>query len=243
MTTANPTPRDVRGEIGALLSEADAQIAVVETLYRDSLENKQIPLVLQTKIKGALENQRSALEYIAHEITDRYGGTARRIYFPYAPTQPDFATRMEQNMPGVAVNRADIADAIEECQPYMTSPPWLAYLVPLTNENKHNRLSPQTRDETRWIDTRVGAGHSGVVFQPYQPGKGGVSFAGQVFINGTEVDPTTLQPRHGGPKPYIETIYVDWLFSDLNLSAIVTLKDIQRGVRSAVESICHIAGL
>jgi hypothetical protein len=148
---------------------------------------------------------------------------------------------MKGVMPGVADARPDIAATIERHQPYQPGAGWLGHLVALSNENKHVGYSPQTRDETRWVEVQGSSGSVG--FQPYQKGKGGIVFGGQMFMNGVEVDPKTLQPLGGGRKPYVETIYVDWLFDDPAVSVRTTLESIQSGLVPLVQELLSLAGL
>lgn len=241
-STTQPPPRDVRAEIDALLAEADGQITAVSAMYESSLQKKDVPLPLQAKITGAVVTQRSALEYLATAITERYGKQGRRTYYPYCPDPTKWVGRFEAGMPGVAASCPDIRDAIERHQLFPSKPQWLDHLVKLKNQNHHRQFSPQTRDETRWIEMHTPGG-GGVGFTPFQPGKGGVAFGGQVSMGGVPVDPRTLVPLGGGPKPYTETIYVDWLFTEVGLSVRGVLNEIQAGVRVAVDDVCHVAGL
>ena len=225
-------------DIEAVQDLATECLAEVEGLYEDALHAKSVPTRLQALIKNVLENERSALEYLALAIVDAHGTTIGNVYYPLSPSAARFEGSIDSRMPGVRAGRPDIAAEVSKHQPY--SHIWLADLRDLTNENKHERLTPQTRDETRWIDTNPGG--AGISFMPFQPGKGGVSFGGTVIINGVEVDPNTLKPVGGGPQPHRETIYVDWLFATTGRSVLQTLKAIDAGVAKAVDEIAKVAG-
>ncbi len=230
-------------DVDVLLDDADEQLKRVRDMYEASLQAKDASGPLQARIKNVLENQRSALDYLATAITNRDGKQGTKPQFPYSFEPEEFDKWFDKAMPGVRAARADIADAFRRHQPFQPGHDWVKDLAALTNENKHRQLTPQSRDETRQIDTRRGGTGAGVVFTPYQPGKGGVSFGGDLVINGVPVDSQTLLPIGGGPKPYIETIYVDWLFADPPKSALRTLEEIAAGIRPAVADIVQTAGL
>lgn len=128
MTPTKQAPRNVRTGCDALLAEAATQIAAVRALYESTLAAKAVPPTLQTKIKCALDNQRSPLDYLAHFITERDGKQGARTYFPCALTTTEFPNRFDQNMPGVAAVRPDIMQAIENHQPFPGKPQWLGAL-------------------------------------------------------------------------------------------------------------------
>lgn len=107
---------------------------------------------------------------------------------------------------------------------------WLRHLTLLTNENKHRRLTPQTRTEQR--RTRVQGAGGGVV-----EWSEGVTFSGDVQVMGVPVDPATQKPIPHPSQTVTETIYVDWLFEDPPLSALGTLERIQDALPSLVDDV------
>ena len=75
-----------RADIDALLEDADEQLERVRDLYEKSLREKEVPTKLKTRIKNVVENQRSALEYLAHAIYERHGdGKGAKSYYPGRP--------------------------------------------------------------------------------------------------------------------------------------------------------------
>lgn len=229
-------------DIRALLDASARQLEELVGAYEAALRSKQVSAALQVLVKNILENQRSALDHLAADLTRRFGNVGGRVYYPLAPEPSRFQASMDSRMPGVLAARPDVGAAIERHQPYSPGHAWLGRLVALTNENKHVQLTAQTRDETRWIETGRPGG-AGVGFRPYQPGKGGVSFSGDFFINGVQIDPVTLQPATGGPKPYRETIYVDWLFEDAGDPVLTVLRAAQDGAEGVVGEVLAVAGL
>jgi hypothetical protein len=65
-----------------------------------------------------LENLRSSLDYLAVDITERYGARKGLVYYPLAQSEHEFPAEMDTKMPGVAPANPEIADAIKRHQPY-----------------------------------------------------------------------------------------------------------------------------
>jgi len=127
----------------ALLQEADEQIEALKALHDEALGNSNVRSRFKTRIKGVLENQRSALDYLAVGLTNEVGSPKGSIYFPLAQSDDEFDTHMEGRMPGVAAAAPHIADAIRQHQPYHPGNEWLRNLSRLTRQQKHNRLTLQ----------------------------------------------------------------------------------------------------
>jgi hypothetical protein len=150
-----------------------------------------------------LEQQRSALDYLAVEITTRHGTPKGRIYYPLAQSDSNFPTEIDNKMPGVRESRPDIADVIKRWQPYNPSVEWLRQLNSLAREQKHNRLTLQmVRDTTKCtvIERSTGAfvRWYGVTFRPGpQPGTTLIDSQG----GPVEIRPEPNRPP-SSPKPF-----------------------------------------
>ncbi len=83
---------DTREQVDALLADAEEQMAAVRSLYDTSLTEKQVIRGLQVRIKNVLENQRSALEYVAHAVVVLAGGNGSRCYFPVLNEPGEFTS-------------------------------------------------------------------------------------------------------------------------------------------------------
>jgi hypothetical protein len=141
---AEETTMAVPADIAALLDDAAEQIKIAALLHDKALTNPTARGPFKSRIKNILENQRSALDYLAVAITERYGTPGKGfIYYPLAASPQEFPQTMDSKMPGVAVNRPDIATKIEAYQPYQPMMQWLRTLNQLTREQKHNRLTAQ----------------------------------------------------------------------------------------------------
>jgi hypothetical protein len=229
--------------IRAPLRKAQRDLDGLLPLYEQTLAAKEVSADLQAEIKSILDNQRTPLDYIARELVDRFGQarSGAKVYYPSAPKQSDFASQMRGWMPGVAAHRPDIAAVIGGHQPFQPNHEWMGWLWFLANENKHEMLSPQTRAETRRVRAQGQAGT--VEYAPYTPASGGVKFGPGVSIGGVPVDPATQRPVPHPSLDVTEMIYVNWLFTDLGLPVITTLRAMQNGVATVVSDLAQVAGM
>jgi hypothetical protein len=228
-----------RSEVDALIDLAGEQIVAVRAVYEETLAEKQVSAKLRAQIKNVVENQRSALEYIARAIVDQHGKAGAKAYYPITRHPKDFPATFGHTLPGVS--DSTIRDAIEARQPYQAGYEWLGHLATLTNTNKHERLTPQKRDETRRVRVDTGAGS--VEYVPYQEGKGGVTFGPGVFMGGVPVDPGTQRPVPSPTQTVTETVYVDWLFEDPHVSVLATLERIQSSLPALIDDVLTASGL
>lgn len=137
-------------DIAAVLDDAHEQISALQTLHDEALDKGAVRPRFRARIKSVLEQERSALDYLAVEITKRHGTPKGRIYYPFAQSAQDFPKEMTRKMPGVAAAAPKVATAIEKWQPYQSGMDWLQDLNQLANEQKHNRLTLQlVRDTIR----------------------------------------------------------------------------------------------
>ncbi|MBN1342883.1 MAG: hypothetical protein JXQ73_09405 [Phycisphaerae bacterium] len=142
----------------ALVDDAAERLVELRKAYDDSLHEKALKSRLLIEIKNITENLRSALDFVAHGLVEKYGRSTRDrrdIYFPYArpdQTQAEFqrSGRIEKCIPGISSSRPDIVATLESYQHYARPDNrWLPLFMELNNENKHQRLTPQTREEAR----------------------------------------------------------------------------------------------
>jgi hypothetical protein len=227
----------MRDDVQAVLDEAQEALNSLSSLYQQSLDEKQLSPRLKTRIKTVLDHQRSALEFTARDITHRVGSPppGSKIYFPVVSASSSFAARMKGVMPGVAQARPDIETAIEVAQAYHPGNEWIMWLNDLSNENKHEGLSPQSRVETRRVEITGPAGS--VSYTPFTPGQGGVRFGPGVYINGVPIDPSTQMPVPNNRVQTKAVIYVDWLFDVNKRSASGTLNTIQARLTTLLQDL------
>jgi hypothetical protein len=216
-------------DIEALLQEADALLAEFKDIYEDTLAAKKQGYKLKPKMKSILEHQRSALDYLAHEIRERDGTKSKaRTYYPSAYKPQDFNQRIGTCMPGVRQARPDIAAAIERHQVYQPGHEWLGWLYDLANENKHRVLSALQPDEgmrykfeglTVIASSRTKLKHPSL---------------------GSEI---SIEEMVGQRATGSEAVWVDWMLTKPHRPLLQTLQEIQAGLRVVVADVTQVAGL
>ena len=151
-----------------LIAYAKTELTVIETHYRESLDEKSIKPGLLIDIKNYLENLRSALDFAARGLYSKYGVSSKsnsHIYFPYASKQQTMdgfraANRIEQCIPGLGASRPDLVAVLESMQHWNSDYFWLPDFMELNNENKHERLTPQIRKESK--ELRISSGRASI---------------------------------------------------------------------------------
>ena len=137
-------------DIAAILDDAQERMPVLQALHDEALDKEATRPRFRARVKSVLEQERSALDYLAVDITKKYGIPGGLIYYPLAQSARDFPMEMERKMPGVAAAAPKVATAIEKWQPYQPGVEWLRDLNQLAREQKHNRLTLQlVRDTIR----------------------------------------------------------------------------------------------
>jgi len=141
-----------------------------------------------------MENLRSALDFTAHGLFDKYGtspGPSKDIYLPYArlnQSEEQFrrSGRIDKCIPGLSASRPDIAARLESYQ-HFAAPEnrWLPIFMDLNNQNKHQHLTPQVRKQKKelglssgGVSIRMGPGAS-ISLKP-----GSLFRLGDTVING-----------------------------------------------------------
>ncbi len=218
-----------KADIAALFSRADGQLAVIVKEYEASLHKQSVDPALRVDIKNYCENLRSVLDYLAHDIRDKFCQGANpkaRFYFPILPDAAQFAAQASQWFPGLQSASPAVWSLLEQYQPYQQGRAWLAHLNMVNNENKHGNLVPQTRQETARIQANIAGGGS-VSWNPAN-----VKFGSGVYIGGVPVDPRTQMPVQDQRLTVKKTIWVDFVFDGVGTSAIGLLRDALAGVKA-----------
>jgi hypothetical protein len=100
---------------------------------------------LRVDLKNLLENNRSALEYVAHYMAARCSPQPRTkdVKFPVSNSSDNsvtFAQKLNRWFPGLTSSRPALEDYLISIQPFNPDQ-WLHRLSELTNFNKHHSLS------------------------------------------------------------------------------------------------------
>lgn len=155
-------------EAQELIEHAKGKMVAIKQTYEESLNQKSIKPVLLIEIKNFMENLRSALDFVARGLYSKYGSSGKadpNIYFPYANKNQSLASfrkskRIEQCILGLTTSRPDIAAVIEDMQHWNPDYAWLPKFMDLNNQNKHERLTPQTRKESK--ELRITSGGTSI---------------------------------------------------------------------------------
>jgi hypothetical protein len=221
-------------DIYALVDEAERQLTKLRAEYEACLQLHEIRPRMRVLIKNILENERSALDHLARLLVDEYGKDSDVVYYPLAWEEATFGAVMDSKMPGVASALREVAEVIAKFQPYRIDCKWLANLCNLVNENKHERLSAQTRQQQHRREVH-GTGGTVVSWDP-----GAVTFGGgpgtEILINGEVVNPATQRTANT-----IDVVYVAWQFDELQQPVLAVLTEIQENLPVAVSEIVDAA--
>jgi hypothetical protein len=209
-------------DIEALLKRAETTLQKISSEYNNSLHSKTVSADLRIDIKDYFSNLRSILDYIAHNIVDKYCPNVNpknNLYFPIRADLNAFVAEMTKSYPDLITNNKTVYDILENLQPFKKDEnKWLTFFNKLNNENKHERLVAQTRTETKNV-TVTGQGGGSVSWGS------GVTFGSGVSIMGVPIDPNTQLPI---PNNIVKTEIVTWVdfqFENINVSALWLTKE------------------
>ena len=205
----------------------------IKNEYDASLHEKTIKAPLLIEIKNFMENLRSALDFTAHGLYEKYGDKTKKadkIYFPYAWTglsQAEFNSKkiIEQKIPGLTTNRPDIAIKIETYQHFSDADnKWFPVFMDLNNANKHQHLSPQAKKEIKQLN--IMSGNTGIKLS----GGASIKINGGAFIKmgnsiitgNQHITPENPAKIIGDAKQEIIT-WVSFHFTDNNESVLPLL--------------------
>lgn len=123
-----------------------------------------------------------------------------KVYFPIVSKKDDLKSILGRaKMDDLETRHSDFYQFIDSVQPYNQNYLWLKYLANYASE-KHIRLTPQTKTETKRVTVSRGGGS--VSWGP------GVTFGGGVSVMGVPIDPTTQMPI---PNNVVETKVKNWV--------------------------------
>ncbi len=233
-----------------LVNHSKQTLEKIKSAYNDSLHDKTIKASLLIEIKNFMENLRSALDYSAHGLYDKYGDKTKKadkIYFPYAWTGLDKANFtakkiIDQKIPGLTNNRADIATKIETYQHFASQDnSWLPKFMDLNNENKHQQLTPQTRKEVKQLN--ITSGQVGIKLSEGASIKlsgGAFIKMGNAIITGNQhISPDNPANIIGDAKQEIIT-WVSFHFTDNNEPVVPLLTQALNGTEKIVTELSKL---
>jgi len=231
-----------------LVGHAKTLFQKIKQTYDESLNEQKVNPSLLIDIKNLMENLRSALDFTAHGIFDKYGDKSYtgNIYFPYAWKDLDIVGYRSRNIiekiPGLANSRPDIAVKIESYQ-YFSNPAniWLPTFMDLNNENKHQRLTPQVRRETKQLNIKSG-GASMLLGQgaSIRIGGGASIRIGNAIIQGGQTIDVNNPAEITGQATQEVISWISFHFSSNNEAVIPFLNNALVGIEKIVNELSTI---
>jgi hypothetical protein len=232
-----------------LIAHAATDLAKIRKDYEQALHTQSISATLRVDIKNFFENLRSALDFAAVAVFEKHGTFGKKnpkVYFPYAVKTQGRAEfekygRIEACIPGISASRPDIVSALLEMQHFGSRGyTWLPAFMELCNENKHQRLAPQVRRETK--ELRIsGQGASISLGQgaSISIGQGAsISIGGAVIQGGQSFD-VTNPPKVLGGKTEVIT-WVSFHFEANQEAVMPLLEAALRGVQGIVKELAAL---
>ncbi|WP_109514791.1 hypothetical protein [Pseudomonas ovata] len=128
-----------------VLDEANKNIAEFESVYLAARRDEDIDRVPRVKLKPAIENLRSALEFTSQGIWASYTRKKNKVYFPYGKSEKDFNVSLRKSLPALQQEAPILFNLVRGMQPHVCGDMWLYDLCRFSNFNKHNGLSIQER--------------------------------------------------------------------------------------------------
>ncbi len=229
-----------------LVQHAEKELPKIREAYEASLHAKTVSPSLRIEIKNFFENLRSALDFAAFGIFDHHGSSLKakpKIYFPYATadqTRAEFEPSgwIEARIPGITASRPDIVQLLFEMQHFGSyGYTWLPAFMELANENKHQRLTPQIRKETK--ELRISEGGASISLEQgasMSVDSGASASIGGTVIPGGQSFDVNRPPRVEGGKVEIIT-WVSFHFDTNDQPVISLLESALKGVHGIVKEL------
>lgn len=232
-----------------LIDHGRRALTTIKAEYAACLHEKAVKPALLIAIKNFMENLRSALDYTAHRLFDKYGtksGKSPQIYFPYAragQTLADFrqTKRIETCIPGITTARPDVVTKLETMQHWTAGFQWLPKFMDLNNENKHQQLTPQTRTTSK--ELRVSSGGAGMSLREgasISIGHGASMQIGGLVISGEQHVSTERPPVTAGEGTVEMITWVSFNFSSNGEPVLPFLEEALRGCEKIVQEFSSV---
>jgi len=231
-----------------LIKYAESDLAKIRDAYEASLRAKEVSSTLQVQIKNVVENLRSALDFSARGLFDQYGSSPKsnpKIYFPYATASQDRAAfeksgRINACIPGLSTSRPDVVQSLLEMQHFGSHGyTWLPDFMDLTNENKHERLTPQVRKESKELRVSGGGASIGIgEGASISIGPGASISVGGAVIRGGQTFGIGKPPRVEGGK--VETI--TWVSFNFDSTGRPVLPLLEAALKATRQIVTELSG-
>lgn len=226
-----------------LVRHAEKELPQIRAAYERSLHAKVVETTLLIEIKNFCENLRSALDFSACGLFEKFGSAQKgkpKVYFPYATANQNRdeyikSGRIEKCIPGITASRPDVVALLLELQHFGgRGNGWLPQFMELNNQNKHQRLTPQVRREAK--ELRISGGGAAISVgqgASISIGVGASISIGGAVIRGGQSFGVDRPPVVEGGKSEVIT-WVSFHFEDNGQPVIPFLETALKGCREIV---------
>ena len=231
-------------DVRHLLDHVDNSLGYIKVAYDRALRDKRIAPPLRIDVKNAMENMRSALDYMAQDIADEIVAphlannnlkAVKLVYFPYGRDQQTFEAFVRRFLPDLHRLNSQVYEIIESIQPHSCGNGWLYDFCNIVNENKHDALSAQERTERQsYTVRRTGGGPAisapaGAIRAP----PGAISLGGAPVV----FDSTTGIPLQTPGLDVQVTTWVSFKFGDTEVAVYPLLETAAKGIRQTAQQL------
>lgn len=232
---------NLNSDIQELINKSKRDFETIKEEYNKSLHDEKISASLKISIKNCLENLRSVLDYLGKQIYNENNCKgANRTYFPiFSKDKQSFDKFMQENYPNLDTVDPTIYTKLEDIQFFKnpTENEWMSNLVTLVNENKHEKLSPQTKTERKELS--ISSGGTGIRLSggtSIRMGSGtSIKIGGKTIYGGQTISPDSNFIRADPALDIKKVIWIDFIFDELNKPVIPTLSKIIDGVQKTID--------
>ncbi|HQH17986.1 MAG TPA: hypothetical protein PKZ43_00410 [Bacteroidales bacterium] len=229
-----------KNDVNALIEHAKNDFENIKNQYSKALDETSISSTLQINIKNFMENLRSALDYLAHDIYEKHIAPYRKtngkpeiikIFFPYGKTENDFKSGVGSSLPDLKIVSIKLYEIIEAIQPYKIGDNWLYDFCKILNDKKHNTLTPQTKTKKQTMTALSGSSSITIPINnpniSIQQGKNA-----NITFNGVPIQLSNqgIEPLAPGLERTITT-WIYFKFSDTNIEVLPLLKKSIDGIK------------
>lgn len=230
--------------IAELLGDVKETITVIDNEYTKANEDLSVKEFFKIRIKHALEDMRSCLDYVANDIYDEIfyandGSKKPDIHFPYGKDENAFKSMLGRYFKDLKEKNNELYDEIISIQPFKCGSMWLYDLCKTTNTNKHEDLLGQDR-KTK-ADLNIAGANFG--FDNFSE-NGTVLFTGCTFNGIKQKDDIIIQngKLSAGNNEDIVDFEMDtkFFFKDTDINCIDLVKDSYSGILKFVDEVYRI---
>lgn len=201
-----------------LLDESAGMIAELAQVCERSVIFPGVPREMKRLTRHILQNQRSALDYLAYEMVQAFGRPGSKGSYPLTRS---FNADARKQLPGLAAGRPDLLEMIAARQPDQAGYEWLSLLSERVIHVKHRSHSRPSQQRRTTYHVPLGGG------------------ARMTWDSGIRVGPGLIPA--GAPVEIVE--YVEWyLDDDLQLPVVRTLHMLQGKVTAVVKDFADLLG-